>query len=138
MVAVALSWGFTLGAVGSQGGAVGKGGTWSENARGPGRGEALEKETRLAAERPVRGTAQWSSGDDKGRATLWHGSGVRGLGGTCSLVGQSSGQGRSHWALVGVRSLDSCPPNAGRQRLTTGVRAKAPPGAGSPECMGVT
>lgn len=33
----------------------------------------------------------------------------------------SPGQGRSHWALVGVRSLDSCPPNAGRQRLTTGV-----------------
>lgn len=89
MVAVALSWGFTLGAVGSQGGVDGKGGTWSENARGPGGGEALEKETRLAAERPVRGTAQWSSGDDKGRATPWHGSGVRGLGGTCSLVGQS-------------------------------------------------
>lgn len=40
--------------------------------------------------------------------------------------------------MVGVRSLDSGPPNAGRQRLTTGVRAKAPPGAGSPECMGVT
>lgn len=38
VVAVALSWGFTLGAVGSQGGADGKGGTWSENARGPGGG----------------------------------------------------------------------------------------------------
>lgn len=53
MVAVALSLGFTLGAMGSQGGVDSKGGTQSEDVRGQGE-DALEKETGLAAERPVR------------------------------------------------------------------------------------